>query len=215
MQTSSHPSHEHCHSKLSLLLRVANPALPVDSVYVSPFKNAPRNLEAVLHTVYPISMECAFRLALLDRYAGSNRERALAVPAAMTFRLRVVLDTLALETAKDSARGAIVASIRAFAADVVSAVSDEMQRCPPAVRRAHERERQRVVDRHAWDIGQALARGIAVKDGGLSDVDVVRGRARFRFMGRRYEANAATPKPHRGGYGSHLHARTARHAIAP
>ena len=88
--TASQLYHEHCHNKFVVYLDLLEQPLPTEAVYVSSFKNAIRDVETVLHTVLPISMECITLLELLPRYDEPKRERTFSYLAAVAIRLELI-----------------------------------------------------------------------------------------------------------------------------
>ncbi|MDQ3803788.1 MAG: hypothetical protein M3416_08190 [Acidobacteriota bacterium] len=200
--TASQFYHEHCHTKLSLYCQVLEPDLPPDSVYISSFKNENRTMECILHTIYPITMECAIRLALLPFYDESMRQRAVAYLAAVGFRLRLISDIFSSDPISGSASE--FKQIKELCAVVLALIEAEIQTCPPHIRKAHRQELGRVLKRHAWDIGQFLCRNVEVKDPGLSEVTKGDGRAQFTFQGKRYTASLKPGRPSFGNYGYYI-----------
>jgi hypothetical protein len=201
--------HEHCHSKLALFCELAEP-LPVDQLYVSAFKNELRDIEAMLHTAYPVAMECRLRLAFAHHYTGVQRDRAVARLVALGFRLSFVAAVIREFAPRDATT--IFKEIGELAAQTVVEIETELDGCGAPLREAHLRERQRVLDRHVWDIGQFLCRDVPVRDPDLGDVESSTEGVRFTYRGRAHTAVLQGARVTPGDYGSYVEQVLARAA---
>ena len=168
--TASQLFHEHGHLKLSLYLSANRIELSGEPVFVSPFKNEARELETILHTAYTIGLECMVRLALAVDEEGDQRERTLAYLAAVAARLELTAEAGALGLRVEDP--APLHAIPSLALEAVNRVRAALRDLPEASQEAHEAERRRVLDRHGWDVGQFLIRGVDVRDPGLEDAHV-------------------------------------------
>lgn len=200
--TAAQLYHEHCHHKLALYCDVLNPRLPPDSVYVSSFKNQDRDIESMLHTLYPITMECAIWLDSLSQYSGKARDRAISYLIAMGCRLQLVADIVRSD--KASQDYADFRQVVALANDVLARIDQEYDNCIPRLKQAHRREKQKVLARHAWDIGQLLCRGIKVKDPSLERVSRTPEGFSYWFRGKYYTALPKPPRISQGNYGTYI-----------
>jgi hypothetical protein len=172
--TASLLYHEHAHNKLALYLYAQPAGLDPAEQFVSPFKNTCRSAEVILHQIYPITMECALRLALTGSppNGGAVRSSSLDVTpvldhlAATAFRMELLVGFLSLIAASAECR-AIVDKLAVLAQIVLAAIDRHVSTAAPELARRWALERERVHQRHVWDIGQSLVRGLAVRDPGL------------------------------------------------
>src|SRR5205085_3700388 len=144
-------------------------------------------IEAILHTIYPFAIECIIRLASLSSYEEKRRHRSVAYLASVGSRLRLMTDIFRLDSISTSSRE--FERILELSEVVLELIEQEIQKCPPHIRRVHREEGRRVLKRYIWDIGQLLCRGVSVKDPHLRDVEYSEGRAKFNFRGKRYTAS--------------------------
>lgn len=163
--TASLLYHEHAHNKLALYLYAEPSGLDPAEHFMSPFKNTCRSAEVILHQTYPITIECAVRLALIDP-ASADASLALGHLAATAFRMEILIGFLPLIEANPECR-AVVDKLAALAQTVLSLIHRLTSTANPDLARGWELERERVNQRHVWDIGQSLVRGISVRDPGL------------------------------------------------
>lgn len=163
--TASLLYHEHAHNKLALQLYAQPGGLDPAEQFVSPFKNTCRSAEVILHQTYPITIECAVRLALMES-GGRDVTRALDHLAATAFRMELLVGFLPLIAASPDCR-AILDQLAVLTPTVLGAIHQLMATAAPEQARRWELERTRVHERHVWDIGQLLVRGAAVRDPGL------------------------------------------------
>lgn len=206
--TAAQLYHEHCHIKLSLYTSAYEAALPTDQVFVSPFKNDVRDMMTLLHTAYTISIECLFRLELLSHRTGSEQHmtsshvlRTLAYLSAVGSRLKLTTEIVASNLGEDSADA--FRRVPSLASRTLELLNARLQELPAAILRAHASEEREVLERHAWDIGQFLCRGVSVRDPHLSAVDDRAG-LHFQFQGSAYSASLETPRESYGDYGSYI-----------
>jgi hypothetical protein len=163
--TASLLYHEHAHNKLALHLYAQPAGLDPAEQFVSPFKNTCRSAEVILHQTYPITVECAVRLALMES-GGRDVTQALDHLAATGFRMELLVGFLPLITASPESR-AIVDKLAVLTPTVLTAIHRHMATAAPEQARRWALEQARVNERHVWDIGQLLVRGAAVRDPGL------------------------------------------------
>jgi hypothetical protein len=163
--TASLLYHEHAHNKLALYLYAQPAGLDPAEQFVSPFKNTCRSAEVILHQIYPITMECGIRLALMGS-AGRDVTQALDHLAATAFRMELLVDFLPLIAASAECR-AIVDKLAVLTRIVLTATDRLVSTAAPELARRWALEQARVNERHVWDIGQSLVRGAAVRDPGL------------------------------------------------
>ena len=163
--TASLLYHEHAHNKLALQLYAQAAGLDPAEQFVSPFKNTCRSAEVILHQTYPITVECAARLALMES-GGRDVTHALDHLAATAFRMEILVGFLPLIEASPECR-AIVDKLAVLTPIVLTAIHRLMATAAPEQARGWALEQARVNKRHVWDIGQLLIRGAAVRDPGL------------------------------------------------
>jgi hypothetical protein len=163
--TASLLYHEHAHNKLALYLYARPAGLDPVEQFVSPFKNCCRSAEVILHQVYPITMECAVRLALM-RSGNQDDTGALQHLAATACRLELLIGHLPHIEANAECQ-AMVDRLAILSRAVLGVVDGLVAASAAELRRTWTVERERVNERHVWDIGQSLLRGAAVRDPGL------------------------------------------------
>ncbi|MBY5533557.1 hypothetical protein HFO42_11090 [Rhizobium leguminosarum] len=139
-------------------------SLPGEFQYVSPYKEDLQTLESILHVVYTIPWECAFGMACLSNEADPER-RAWKTAFIITYAARQVplidiarkgIERLGGDVLLDLPD---IAAIPSWSSRILFLVGQLLAEEPIAHRQAHFAERQRVLDRQAWDIGQMLLRG--------------------------------------------------------
>ncbi|HEX3475693.1 MAG TPA: hypothetical protein VHT91_11755 [Kofleriaceae bacterium] len=163
--TASLLYHEHAHNKLALYLSAQPAGLDPAEHFVSPFKNTCRSAEVILHQIYPITMECAVRLALMGS-GGRDVTQALDHLAATAFRMELLVGFLPLIAAGAECQ-ATVDKLAALTRTVLAAIHRRASNAAPELARGWALEQARVHERHVWDIGQSLVRGAPVRDPGL------------------------------------------------
>jgi len=163
--TASLLYHEHAHNKLALQLYAQPAGLDPAEQFVSPFKNTCRSAEVILHQTYPITVECAVRLALMES-GGRDATQALDHLAATASRMELLVGFLPFIAASPECR-AIVDKLAALTPTVLTAIHRLMSTAAPEQARRWALEQARVNERHVWDVGQLLVRGAAVRDPGL------------------------------------------------
>jgi hypothetical protein len=163
--TASLLYHEHAHNKLALYLYAQPAGLDPAEQFVSPFKNTCRSAEVILHQIYPITMECAVRLALMGA-SGRDVTQALDHLAATAFRMELLVGFLSLIAASPECQ-AIVEKLAVLTRTVLAAIHRLVSTASPELGRRWALEQARVNERHVWDIGQSLIRGAPVRDPGL------------------------------------------------
>jgi hypothetical protein len=178
--------HEHAHNKLALFLFNTPGGLGRERVFITPFHNELRAAEKVLHQVYPIALESATWL-LVMRSSPRNLRRAVVHLGATAARLSILVDLLPLIEAEPACSG-LITRLEAFARAVLAEIASAVQDADPELRRQCQEERERVQQRHIWDVGQFLARGIRVRDPGLETWDRDDREVRFVYRGARHHA---------------------------
>lgn len=161
--TAAQLLHEAGHVLLGLYTTSAVASLPGEFQYVSPYKNDLQTLESILHMAYTIPWECAVRMACLSfRVQPEQRAREMAFIIAYAARQIPLID-IAWEGIGRLGGDVLldlpdIAAIPSWSARVLELVDRLLDEEPPLRRQAHHAERQRVLDRQAWDIGQMLLR---------------------------------------------------------
>jgi len=163
--TASLLYHEHAHNKLALQLYAQPAGLDPAEQFVSPFKNTCRSAEVILHQIYPITMECAIRLALMGS-GDRDVTQALDHLAATASRMELLVGFLPLIAASAECRE-IVDKLAVVTRTVLTAIHRIVSTAAPELARRWVLEQARVHERHVWDIGQSLVRGATVRDPGL------------------------------------------------
>lgn len=179
--TASLLYHEHAHNKLALYLHDQSAGLDPAEQFVSPFKNTCRSAEVILHQIYPITMECAIRLALMGS-GGRDITRALDHLAATAVRMELLAGFLPLIAASAGCR-ATVDRLAVLTRTVLAAIDRRVSTAAPELARRWALEQARVNERHVWDIGQSLVRGAAVRDPGLDSWQRDGERVRYVYRG--------------------------------
>lgn len=193
--------HEHCHLKLSLFCYAKKMDLPKTFDLISPFKNENRDFETALHTVYTLSIECHLRLKLLDKiHDPAGRERAIAFLAAVGYRLEIFRESLAAHECMNAADA--FQKVLPMSAQVLREAFAVVEASPLA--HVHLQEKQHIRERHIWDTGQFLSRGIAVRDPHLSDVQTTGHITTYTYNGQTYQATRRQRRVTRGDYGAHI-----------
>ena len=200
--TASQLYHEHCHLKLSLFLRANGIRLPKAETLISPFKNENRNIECILQTLYTIAIELQIRMGMLPAYEAKARARAIAYLAAVCYRLE--LTQAIFEAHPQSSLREEFIRINGVAKSVIADVLAEVDKVSPAYRKAHALECERAIERHAWDIGQFLCRGIDVDDPGLELVAKRDSEVEYVFRGKAWIARIEPARVSPGDYGATL-----------
>lgn len=162
--TAAQLLHELGHILLSFYTTSAAASLPDEFQYVSPYKKDLQTLESILHTAYTIPWECAFRMACLSAEVDPER-RARKTTCIIAHAARQVplidiarkgLERLGGDVLLDLPD---IAAIPSWSGRILFLVGQLLAEEPLAQRQAHLAERQLVLDRQAWDIGQMLLRG--------------------------------------------------------
>jgi hypothetical protein len=163
--TASLLYHEHAHNKLALYFFAQAAGLDPAEQFVSPFKNTCRSAEVILHQIYPITVECAVRLALMGS-GGRDATQALDHLAATAFRMELLVGFLPLIAASAECQ-ATVDKLAVLTRTVLAEIDRRAKAAAPELARRWAAEQARVNERHVWDIGQSLLRGAPVRDPGL------------------------------------------------
>jgi hypothetical protein len=179
--TASLLYHEHAHNKLALYLYAQPAGLDPAEQFVSPFKNTCRSADTILHQIYPITMECAVRLALMGS-GGRDVTQALDHLAATAFRMELLVGFLPLIAAGAECQ-VIVDKLAVLSRNVFAAIDRLVTTAAPELARRWVLEQARVHERHVWDIGQSLVRGAAVRDPGLDSWRRDGERVRYVYRG--------------------------------
>jgi hypothetical protein len=195
--TASLLYHEHAHNKLALYLQAAALPLPRERVFVTPFQNEMRDALMMIHQVYPIAMECAARLVMIDE--GARLSRVVEQMAATASRLAIVADLLPYIDGGPSCR-ATVRQLEGFARLVLGEIRALVEASDPEVRRRCQVEDGRVGSRRAWDVGQFLARGLDVRDPGLEGWARRGDQIHYIYRGVRHVAAVEVPRPTESRY---------------
>ncbi|WP_246764462.1 aKG-HExxH-type peptide beta-hydroxylase [Rhizobium leguminosarum] len=162
--TAAQLLHQAGHVQLGFYTTSATASLPGECQYVSPYKEDLQTLESILHVVYTIPWECAFGMACLSNEADPER-RAWKTAFIITYAARQVplidiarkgIERLGGDVLLDLPD---IAAIPSWSSRILFLVGQLLAEEPIAHRQAHFAERQRVLDRQAWDIGQMLLRG--------------------------------------------------------
>ncbi|MDU0306000.1 MULTISPECIES: aKG-HExxH-type peptide beta-hydroxylase [Rhizobium] len=162
--TAAQLLHQAGHVQLGFYTTSAAASLPGEFQYVSPYKEDLQTLESILHVVYTIPWECAFGMACLSNEADPER-RAWKTAFIITYAARQVplidiarkgIERLGGDVLLDLPD---IAAIPSWSSRILFLVGQLLAEEPIAHRQAHFAERQRVLDRQAWDIGQMLLRG--------------------------------------------------------
>ncbi|WP_087001478.1 aKG-HExxH-type peptide beta-hydroxylase [Rhizobium sullae] len=162
--TAAQLLHEAANILLGFYTTSAAASLPGEFQYVSPYKNDLQTLESILHTAYTIPWECAMRMACLSTEADPER-RARKTAFIIAYAARQVplidiarkgIERLGGDVLLDLPD---IAAIPSWSGRILELVGRLLAEEPVAHRQAHLAERQRVLDRQAWDIGQMLLRG--------------------------------------------------------
>lgn len=200
--TAAELYHEHCHLKLSIFCCVHDVTWPAADNLISPFKNENRNFKWALHTAYSIGIECAIRLNLLEGYDPERRRAEVAFLAAVSYRLEILLRAYR-ESEWISIRPEF-AVIGEQAGAAVSEISRQIESSIADERAAHHEERDRVIARHVWDVGQFLLRDIDVEDPGLGEVKRDGDSVVFEYNGTYHRATTESGKHSTANYGRYL-----------
>ena len=200
--TASQLYHEHCHNKLVLYFDLRESALPTEAVYVSPFKNALRDVETIVHTVFPISMECITLYDLLHHYEGTDWQRTFAYLVAVGYRLEIIRKHISLFP--DIGETPLLEGLQELSRGIVDRIGQRLDECDPDIVRQHALERERVHDRHAWDIGQFLCRGVDVRDQELSGVSFGDNAVTYSYADTELTACQEPARISQGNYGSYI-----------
>ncbi|WP_237352709.1 aKG-HExxH-type peptide beta-hydroxylase [Rhizobium leguminosarum] len=162
--TAAQLLHQAGHVLLELYTTSAAASLPGEFQYVSPYKEDLQTFESILHVVYTIPWECAFGMACLSNETNPER-RAWKTAFIITYAARQVplidiarkgIERLGGDVLLDLPD---IAAIPCWSSRILFLVGQLLAEEPIAHRQAHFAERQRVLDRQAWDIGQMLLRG--------------------------------------------------------
>ncbi len=162
--TAAQLLHEAGHVLLGFYTTSAAASLPGEFRYISPYENDLQTLESILHTAYAIPWECAFRMACLSAEVDPEH-RALKTAFIIAYAARQIplidiarkgIERLGGDVLLDLPD---IAAIPSWSGRILFLVSQLLAEEPNAHRQAHLAERQRVLDRQAWNIGQVLLRG--------------------------------------------------------
>lgn len=161
--TAAQLLHEVGHILLGFYTTSAAASLPGEFQYVSPYTKNLQTLESILHTAYTIPWECAFRMACLsdemDPERGARKTAFIIAYAARQIPLidiaRKGIERLGGDVLLDLPD---IAAIPSWSSRILFLVDQLLAEEPVAQRQAHLAERQRVLDRQAWDIGQMILR---------------------------------------------------------
>ncbi|MBY5701733.1 hypothetical protein HFO38_03180 [Rhizobium leguminosarum] len=162
--TAAQLLHQAGHILLGFYTTSAAASLPGEFQYVSPYKEDLQTLESILHVVYTIPWECAFGMACLSNEADPER-RAWKTAFIITYAARQVPLIDVARKGIERLGGDVlldlpdIAAIPSWSSRILFLVGQLLAEEPIAHRQAHFAERQRVLDRQAWDIGQMLLRG--------------------------------------------------------
>src|SRR5258706_11437423 len=115
---------------------------------MSPFKNTCRSAEVILHQIYPITMECGIRLALMGS-SGRDVTQALDHLAATGFRMELLVGFLPLIAAGAECR-AIVDKLAVLTRTVLAVTNRLVSTAAPELARRWALEQARVNERHIW-----------------------------------------------------------------
>lgn len=211
--TAAQLMHEVGHVLLGLYTTSAAIALPRDLHYVSPYKNDLQAFESILHMGYTIPWECAFRMACLPFKTGPDRtDREIAFIIAYAARQIPLIDIVrkGFERLGDGVLPDLpdIVAIPSWTAEIIALVDLLLEHEPPLRREAHLAERDRVLERQAWDIGQMLLRGRSPTDPRLGAFEFERGRngVRLFYDGRLHRIRRAEYRPTGKDYGSYADA---------
>ncbi|GEM_PF-1380527 len=163
-ETAAQLLHEAGHVLLGLYTASAAACLPDEFEYVSPYKNDLQTLESILHTAYTIPWECAFRMACLSAEADPERRARKAASIIAYAARQVPLIDIARNGIERLGGDVLldlpdIAAIPSWSGRIQFLVNRLLAEEPIAHRQAHFAERQQILDRQAWDIGQMLLRG--------------------------------------------------------
>ncbi|GAA3070287.1 hypothetical protein GCM10010520_17270 [Rhizobium viscosum] len=162
--TAAQLLHEMGHILLGFYITSAAASLPGEFQYVSPYRKDLQTLESILHTAYTIPWECAFRMACLSAEVDPERcaRKTAFIIAYATRQIPLIdiarkgIERLGGDVLLDLPD---IAAIPSWSSRILFLVDRLLAEEPVARRQAHLAERQRVLDRQAWDIGQMLLRG--------------------------------------------------------
>jgi len=139
-------------------------SLPSEFQYVSPYKKDLQTFESILHTAYTIPWECALRMACLSTETDPERCAGKTAFIIAYAARQVPLIDIARKGIERLGGDVLldlpdIAAIPFWSSRILFLVSQLLAEEPIAHRQAHLAERQRILDRQAWDIGQMLLRG--------------------------------------------------------
>lgn len=209
--TAAQLLHEAGHVLLGLYTTSAATSLPCEFEYVSPYKNDLQTLESILHMAYTIPWECAVRMACLSlREDPERRAREAAFIIAYAARQIPLIDIA--RSGIDRLGGDVlldlpnIAAIPSWNARIVALVDRLLEYEPLERRRAHQAERQRVIERQAWDLGQMLLRGRDPIDPrmGHREIDEAGDRVSLWYDGRQHLIAKADYRPTGKDYGRYV-----------
>jgi hypothetical protein len=206
--TAAQLLHEAGHVLLGLYTTSAAASLPCDFTYVSPYKNDLQTLESILHMAYTIPWECAVRMACLSlREDPERRAREAAFVIAYASRQLPLIDIA--RSGLDRLGGDVlsdlpdIAAIPFWNARVLALVDMLLESETPQRRQAHLAERQRVMERQAWDLGQMVLRGCEPIDPRLQsrEIDETGASVSLWYDGTRHVIHKAEYRPTSKDYG--------------
>ncbi|MGO7911184.1 HEXXH motif-containing putative peptide modification protein [Rhizobium ruizarguesonis] len=162
--TAAQLLHEAGNILLGFYTTSAAASLPGEFQYVSPYKKDLQTLESILHTAYTIPWECALRMACLSTESDLERRARKAAFIIAYAARQVPLIDIARKGIERLGGDVLldlpdIAAIPSWSSRILFLVGQLLAEEPIAHRQAHLAERQRVLDRQAWDIGQMLLRG--------------------------------------------------------
>lgn len=203
--------HEAGHVLLGLYTTSAAASLPREFAYVSPYKNDLQTLESILHMAYTIPWECAVRMACLSsREDPERRAQETAFIIAYAARQIPLIDIA--RAGIDRLGGDVlsnlpdVAAIPSWSARILALVDTLLECETPQRRQAHRAERQRVMDRQAWDLGQMLLRGREPVDPrlGCRQIDEAAESVSLWYDGKQHVIQMADYRPTGKDYGRYV-----------
>lgn len=209
--TAAQLMHEVGHVLLGLYTTSATKPLPRDLLYISPYKNDLQAFESILHMAYTIPWECAFRMACLPLQTRSDQtSREIAFIIAYAARQLPLIDLVrtGFERLGDDVLQDLpdIVAIPSWTAEIVALVDQLLDQEPLQRRKAHLAERERVVNRQAWDIGQMLLRGRNPIDPRLGAYEIFDGgnSVRLFYHGRQHRIRRSAYRPTGKDYGGYI-----------
>lgn len=202
ISTAAELYHEHCHLKLSIFCHVRQVRWPEADTMISPFKNENRSFKWVLHTVYTVGIECGMRLDLIGTREPEARRKEMGFLASVAYRLDLLRRIYG--ACSEIAICPEFWTIGEMTGEIISRIFERVKSVPSEEREAHRQERERVMTRHIWDIGQFLLRDVQVEDPGLGAVRRVGNRVVFQYEGEWHQATLEPGRCSAAVYGDYL-----------